>query len=263
MTRGGVGAGSTPPPLREVREMTKRVVVGCVLLALTLVLPRTTAAQAAGEMSIGYSFLQNEELASGASNLPWGFFFDAALEVNDFVSVAFDLNGHYRRGIDPSTQFSGGPTDPVVSPLPTQDFQAFSFNRPEQEWCSPVLTVCEVHVQTVGATVGPRFHFRAGRARPYVHGLVGVTRSLRKVGFFAHTATHLAIQPGAGVDFDVTPNVALRFQGDYRQTFFPEPDQSDPGSQASLVNVNGDDFQDFTFSIGFVFKLGAARRASF
>jgi hypothetical protein len=235
--------------------MQRFAVLGCLVAALTLHLPQPAAAQVGGDIAIGYSFLSNDSLAVNSSNQPLGFYFDTALELNDFVSIAFDLTGHYRRGIDPSTS-----RDLVVAPLPTEDFQAFSFNRPEQEWCSPILTVCDVHTQTVGALVGPRFHFDAGRARIFVHGLVGINRSLRKIGFFAHTATHLAIQPGAGVDIPITPNTSFRLQGDYRTTFFPEPDQAN--ARSSLVSINGEDYNDFSFSLGFAFKLGARRAGS-
>ena len=46
---------------------------------------------------------------------------------------------------------------------------------------------------------------------------------------------------------------------DFQLTMFPEPDQSDPGSQSSLVQVGGEDFKDLTFSAGVVVKLGSRR----
>ena len=111
----------------------------------------------------------------------------------------------------------------------------------------------------MGAVAGPRFHVQAGGARPYFHALFGVSRSLRKIGFFAHTATHWAVQPGGGVDISMTPNTAFRIQADYRMTFFPLPNQAEPGSQSSLVSNDGVDFRDFKLSFGFVFDLGARR----
>ncbi len=239
--------------------MRKSFALRCLLTASILLAAQPAAAQTGGDIAIGYSFLSNSELAANATSLPAGFFFDTSLQVNEFLSIAMDINGHFRRGVEASDMYSGGPSDPVVRPLENQDFQAFSFNRPEVEYCSPVLTACEVHIQAVGAVAGPRFHFDAGGARPFVHGLVGISRSLRKIGFFAHTATHLAIQPGGGVDISMTPNTAFRIQADYRMTFFPVPDQADPGSQSSLVNVDGTDFRDFTFSLGVVVNLGARR----
>ncbi len=238
--------------------MRKRLVFGCMLAVAAVCLPQPAAAQTGGDIAVGYSFLTNDQLAANASNLPAGFFIGTSLQLNEAVSLAFDVNGHYRRGIDPSDMYSGGPMDMPVRPDPDQDFQAFSFNRPEQEYCSPVLTVCHVNIQTASVVVGPRFHMQAGGVRPYFHALFGFARSLRKIGFFAHTATHFAIQPGGGVDVDVTPNTAFRIQADYRLTRYPTPDQSNPGSQSSLVNPDGS-FKELSFSLGVVVKLGARR----
>ena len=239
--------------------MRESFTVGCLLAASLPLAAQPAAAQSGGDVAIGYSYLTNQELAANATNLPAGFFFDSSLQVNDFLSIAMDVNGHFRRGIEASGTYAGGPADMPVRPLEDEDFQFFSFNRPEDEYCSPVLTKCEVHIQTVGAVAGPRFHVQAGGARPYFHALFGVSRSLRKIGFFAHTATHWAVQPGGGVDISMTPNTAFRIQADYRMTFFPLPNQADPGSQSSLVSNDGVDFRDFKLSFGFVFNLGARR----
>jgi len=235
--------------------MRRHAVVGGILAALTLCLPQPVAAQnSRGELTVGYSFLSNDDLAVNADTLPWGFFFDAALGLNDRISLVGDLNGHFKRGIEPSASL-----ERVVPPLPTEDFQAFSFNRPETGFCSPRIRDCQVHVQTISAIGGPRFHVPAGRARPFVHVMAGATRSLRKITFFAHTSTNFTIQPGGGIDVDMTDITALRIQGDYRRVFFPEPDQTRPGDFPSLVSKDGVDYQDFTFSVGVVFKLGERR----
>ena len=251
--------------------MRKRLALGCILAVAAVCLPQPASAQIGGDVAVGYSFLSNKELAANASNLPFGFFFDSSVELTDNVSLAFDLNGHYRRGIEPSFEYSGGPNDPVVKSPGNVDFQTFNISRTESEYCSPrlaanvypeyagVLSDCEVHIQTVGILIGPRFHFDAGGARPFVHGLFGVARGLRKINFFNHTATHWAIQPGAGVDIDMTENTAFRIQGDYRVVFFPTPNLSDPGSHSSLLNVDGADYRDFSFSIGVVARLGSWR----
>jgi opacity protein-like surface antigen len=217
---------------------------------LALGLAQSAAAQNnVGKLSVGYSFLTNDDLAVNQKNLPWGFFFDAALELNDWVSLAGDLNGHFKSGIEPSTS-----VERVVPPLLTQDFQAFSFNRPETGFCSPRIEDCKVGIQTISAVGGPRFHVPAGRARPFVHVMAGATRSLRKIEFFAHTSTNFTIQPGGGVDVDMTDTMALRIQGDYRRVFFSVPDQTNPG--ASLVSKDGADHNNVIFTVGVVFKLG-------
>lgn len=240
--------------------MRKRLSFGLVLAGLAAFgLPQPASAQTGGDLAVGYSFLSNDQLAANASNLPFGFFFDTSFQVNEAVSIAFDVNGHYRRGIDPSDTYAGGPMDMPVRPDANEDFQLFSFNRPEDEWCSPALSVCHVNIQTASIVAGPRFHMQTGGVRPYFHALFGFARSLRKINFFAHTATHFAIQPGGGVDIDMTPNTAFRVQADYRMTMYPTPDQSDPGSNASLVSENGADFRELALSFGVVVKLGARR----
>jgi hypothetical protein len=223
-----------------------------MLAAITVGLVPPVAAQTSrSELTVGYSSLSNNNLAVNADTLPWGFFVDAHFMLNDWISLAGDLNGHFKSGIEPSASL-----ERVVAPLPAQDFQAFSFNRPEIGFCSPRLTDCSVSVQTISAVAGPRLHVSAGRVRPFVHIMAGATRSLRKIEFFAHTSTNLTVQPGGGIDVDVTDRTALRFQGDYRRVLFPEPDQTRPGDFASLVSPGGEDYQDFTISVGVVFKLG-------
>jgi hypothetical protein len=231
-------------------HMRPPVVVLLAALSLASVQP-VTAQDRAGQLSVGYSFLSNDDLAVNAGSLPFGFFFDANFELNDWISLAGDLNGHFSRGIEPSASL-----DRVVPPLPTEDFQAFSFNRPETGFCSPRIPDCKVRLQTVSAVGGPRFHFPAGRVTPFVHVMAGVTRSLRKIEFFAHTSTNLTIQPGGGFDVDMTDRTALRLQGNYRRVFFSVPDQTRPGELSSLVSKDGADYHDFTFSVGVVFKLG-------
>lgn len=241
--------------------MRKHLVFGCVLAAVVaLGSPQPASAQVGGDLAVGYSFLTNNQLAANAGSLPFGYFFDTSYEVNEGLSLALDVNGHYRRGIDAHDMYSGGPNDMPVRPNPNQDFQALSFNRPESEYCSPILTVCHVNIQTASVVGGPRFHLQAGGVRPYFHALFGVARSLRKIGFFAHTATHWAIQPGGGVDIDMTPNTAFRIQADYRLTMYPDEDaQTDLRGTSSLVNPGGEDFKEFAVSFGFVVRLGDRR----
>lgn len=230
--------------------MGRSAVLGCMLGVLILGLVQPVAAQSnAGQLSVGYSFLTNDDIAVNEGNLALGFSFDSFFKLNNWISLGGELNGHFGSGITPSASL-----DRVVAPLPTQDFQALSFNRPETGFCSAVLSECNVSVQTVSGVGGPRFDVPAGRVRPFVHVMAGATRSLRKIEFFAHTSTNFTVQTGGGVDFDLTNNLALHFQGDYRRVFFGVPDQSNPG--ASLVSKDGADFNEVLFSVGVAFKLG-------
>ena len=232
--------------------MRKSAVLGCVLAVLALCVPQPVAAQDnAAEVSIGYTFLSNDQLAVNGTSLPFGFWFGAAFPMNDSISFAIDLSASYNLGVEPSDSL-----DMVVPALPTQDFQGLSFNRPETGWCSPVLVSidCEVRFQSVTGVAGPRFHFGSGGVRPFVHIMAGLTRSLRKIDFFAHTSTNFTIQPGGGIDADITDNTAFRIEANYRTVFWGEPDQVNLGS--SLVSTGGADFQDLSFSLGFVWRVG-------
>jgi opacity protein-like surface antigen len=204
-----------------------------------------------GQLSVGYSFLGNDDLAVNQSNLAWGFSVDSAFKLTNQLWLAGELNGHFGSGVEPSDSL-----DRVVPPLPTQDFQALSFNRPEIGFCSATLASldeCSVKVQTISGVAGPRMYLPVGRGRPFFHVLAGATRSLRKIDFFAHTSTNFTLQGGAGFDVDVTPNVSLHLQGDYRRVFFGVPDQANPG--ASLVSKDGADLNEFMVSVGVGFKF--------
>jgi opacity protein-like surface antigen len=232
----------------------RSAVSGYLLGVLILGLAQSAAAQgdAAGQLGVGYSFLANDDLAVNQRNLTWGFSVDSAFKLTNQISLAGEVNGHFKRGIEPSDS-----RDRVVAPLPSQDFQALSFNRPETGFCSPTLASlneCSVSVQTISGVAGPRLYVPVGRARPFVHVMVGATRSLRTIDFFAHTSTNFTLQGGAGFEVDMTPRVSLRIQGDYRRVFFGVPDQSNPG--ASLVSKDGADFNEVMVSVGVGFKLG-------
>ncbi len=226
--------------------MQKCAVFGCILGALTFGLVRPAAAQTDLDLSVGYSSLVSDDLAVNQSSLPFGFSVGTAIKVNRWLSIAGDVNGHFKFGIEPSASL-----DRVVAPLPTQEFQAYSFNRPETGFCSAKLEECDVRIQTISGVAGPRFLLPAGRVRAFAHVMAGATRSLRKIGFFAHTSTNFTVQPGAGFDLDINNLTALRIQGDYRQVFFG--DQTEGG--ASLVSKGGADHEGVVFSVGVVFKL--------
>ena len=55
---------------------------------------------------------------------------------------------------------------------------------------------------------------------------------------------------GGGVD--VNDGVAVRSQADYRLVLFGDP----ADSSASLVSADGEDFNEFRFAVGLVFRVG-------
>lgn len=243
---------------------TRYVVLG-LILALPLSLAQPAAAQEnySGEWAIGYSFLGNADIAKESSVLPLGWYGGGAYKLNDSLEIAFDLSGNYNTGIDVcggianrGTPTAQQPADCLVGVVPAtaaDEFQGLSIHRAEAQWCSPTLTTCDVKTVSIGGVVGPRFGMRTGSVRPFVHIMAGAVRSVRKISFFSHTSTNLAIQPGAGVDVDVQDNIAVRFQGDYRMVLHGDPS----GSSASLVTAGGEDWNEFRFAVGVVFRLGS------
>jgi opacity protein-like surface antigen len=237
------------------------VVLALVLAVFPLTFAQPAAAQDyAGEWAIGYSFLGNNDLAINSSNLPLGWYGAGAYNLSENLSIAFDLSGNYNFGVD----VCGGiesiaigtlsqPAECLVGVTPAtadDEFQGFSNQRAEAQWCSPTLSECDVNTVSVGGVAGPRFQMQAGNIKPFVHFMGGVVRSVRKISFFSHTATNLAIQPGGGVDVDVNDAMAVRFQGDYRMVIFPDPADSNSSLRSD------DNYNEFRFAVGVVFKVG-------
>ena len=246
--------------------MRRSTVYAVMFAATALFLPQPASAQVGGDLAVGYSFLTNDQLAANASNLPFGFFFDTSYEVNEGLSLALDVNGHYRRGIDAHSHVLRGadghagaaqpePGLPGAVVQPARDGVLLAAVRgASTRTCARCTSRPPAWWAARGSTC------RRGGVRPYFHALFGVARSLRKIGFFAHTATHWAIQPGGGVDIDLTPNTAFRIQADYRLTMYPNEDaQTDLTGTSSLVNPGGEDFKELSFSLGFVVRLGDRR----
>ena len=243
---------------------TRYVVLGLILaVPFSLAQPAAAQEQYSGEWAIGYSFLGNNELAKGSSTLPIGWYGGGAYRLSDNLEIAFDLSGNYRTGIDVcggienrATPIASQPAECLEGVVPAtadDEFQGLSFHRAEAQWCSPTLSTCDVKAVSVGGVAGPRFGVKTGGIRPFVHVMAGVVRSVRKISFFSHTSTNLAIQPGGGVDVDVRDNVAVRFQGDYRMVMHGNP----ADSNASLVVEDGADWNEFRFAVGVVFRLGS------
>jgi hypothetical protein len=238
------------------------VLLGLVLTAFSLTMARPAAAQTQGNFGFGYSFLGNNDIAQASSNLPMGFFGFGEVEMSDNVSWAFDVSGNYAvggdvcggiesRGISTALQ----PAEclvGVVPPTAGQDFQGYSNNRAEAQWCSPTLSTCDVKAVTVAGMTGPRFSFGSGDgARPFVHIMGGVVRSVRKIGFFSHTSTNWAFMPGAGVDVPINDGVDFRLQFDMRRVMFG--DDADSGSS---LHTGGADFNEFRVAFGVLFGVG-------
>lgn len=77
---------------------------------------------------------------------------------------------------------------------------------------------------------GPRLSYRRGRVTPFAHGLFGWARSLdytkatynaTNLTFTVPYGNQLGAAAGGGIDYWITPHIALRSQGDY---FLTQPD---------------------------------------
>jgi opacity protein-like surface antigen len=67
---------------------------------------------------------------------------------------------------------------------------------------------------------GPKFvSHHNSKVTPFVQMLVGDAR----LTAFSASENHFAVQPGGGVDVNMTPNLGLRLQGDYRMFRGPSP----------------------------------------
>ena len=244
-----------------------QVVLGFVFALSTLLAAPPAAAQEnyRGKVFLGYTFLGNDDLAVNSSNLPWGWAGGGEYWVNDWLSLAADVGGNYKYGLDPCglDRPLGDPEcrllEGVETPAPTVEFQALSFHRTEREYCSPRLQPtealpdnpgCEVSLNSASLLGGPRLSFRTGNVRVFAHVMPGIVRSTRSIDFYTHTAVNFAIMPGGGVEIDINEKVSIRFQGDFRRVFFPNPDNSN----SSLVDRS--DHDEFRFMTGFVFNVG-------
>lgn len=82
---------------------------------------------------------------------------------------------------------------------------------------------------------GPRLSVSVGKARPFIHGLVGVGRINTEIAGFSDSDTSVAYSIGGGMDYKVIPLFAWRFQGGYVQTKFFGATQKDVRFSTGLV----------------------------
>ena len=114
------------------------------------------------------------------------------------------------------------------------------------------MTECDLKAVSVAGMVGPRISFGSSNgARPFVHFMGGVVRSVRKIGFFSHTSTNFAFMPGAGVDVPINDGVDFRVQVAFRRVMFG--DDADSGSS---LHTGGADYNEVRVGFGFMFGVG-------
>jgi hypothetical protein len=91
---------------------------------------------------------------------------------------------------------------------------------------------------------GLRFMNRTEKAVPFAQFLVGAVNGQASVLGASDSSTHLAFQPGGGVDIMMSEKIGIRLQGDYR-----------------IIKSDGDTSSEFRFAVGAVFGFGGGTRS--
>ena len=160
--------------------------IGPVLCLLLLAELPSFAQTPRMEISGGYALMRDQDRAE---TFPAGWVASVVGNINGWIGAASEVGSSYRvcqdcqRGPFTSATFRG--TD--------RNLRVFTF-----------LT-------------GPRFTVRAlSKVTPFAQVLLGGSHLSGGVQFDGALTTGFTYQPGAGVDVNVTPNLGLRLQGDYR-----------------------------------------------
>jgi opacity protein-like surface antigen len=89
------------------------------------------------------------------------------------------------------------------------------------------------HVKYLGYGAGPRFVWSRGRWEPWAHAIIGGAHVLPKTGLGGKNA--FEVQVGPGVDYNLTPRVALRLGADWLRTNFFGTSQNSAQATFSFV----------------------------
>jgi opacity protein-like surface antigen len=160
--------------------------IGAVLGLLLLAGLPASAQTPRAEISGGYAVMHDQDRAE---RFPAGWVASVAGNINGWIGAAAEVGASYRtcrdcqRGPFTSATFRG--TD--------RNLRVYTF------------------------MIGPRFASHAlSRVTPFAQVLLGGSHISGGVQFDGALTTGFTYQPGAGIDVDVTPNLGLRLQGDYR-----------------------------------------------
>jgi opacity protein-like surface antigen len=183
-----------------------------VLVLLILGLSPVAWAQEAPKVEVfgGYSYLNFDvtNLTAGILNdrlSAHGWEASASFSVNNWFGVEGDFSGHYR------TTCEG------VSGLTCKDLSFMG---------------------------GPRFTYRKDRYTAFAHGLFGGDNGSGSLEGFSLSDTPFALAVGGGVDYAVSPRIAIRFaQFDYFMT-------------RHALNLGASTQNNFRVSAGVVFRFG-------
>jgi hypothetical protein len=190
--------------------MKLRLLVVLILLGLSAV----AWAQEAPKVEVfgGYSYLNFDvtNLTAGLLNdrlSAHGWEASASFSVNNWFGVEGDFSGHYRA------------TCEGVSGLTCKDLSFMG---------------------------GPRFTYRKDRYTAFAHGLFGGDNGSGSLDGFSLSDTPFALAVGGGVDYDVSPRIAIRVaQFDYFMT-------------RHALNLGASAQNNFRVSAGVVLKFGGS-----
>jgi hypothetical protein len=168
-----------------------RHVFAVMVAILGLGIIATAQVPTGGNIFLGYSYFNADTNVSNRATLNgW----NGSLEgkVFPFVGIVADVGEYYGTQSSPVAACTG-----VIG--------------------SPCAASSDFNTRIWTATFGPRVSFSVGKFRPFVHGLVGVSRISGSPG---GSDTSLADTLGGGIDYHLIPLIAWRIQADELQTRF-------------------------------------------
>ena len=161
----------------RVRQWIVSLACG-VLVVFGMVSPATAQAPS-GEVAVGYQYMRDSDLGQ---SFPNGWFVSGAGNVNDWLAVVGEVAGSHASA-------------------------------------SALVASLDVDVRTYMG--GIRYYRRLAGFTPFAQVLIGAARAVATVdllGFAGEeSATSGAVQPGFGVDVQLSDSFGLRFAGDYRR----------------------------------------------
>jgi opacity protein-like surface antigen len=185
--------------------------VGAVVVCLFLVGAAPAYAQGTprAELSGGYSFMHDMDRGEDFST---GWFGSAAGHINEWIGVVTEVGGNYTM----CRKCERGP-------FTSQTFRG-----------------TDLHLRVYTFMAGPRFDSHAISAvTPFAQVLFGGSHASGGFQFDGALTTGFTYQPGGGVDLNVTPNVGIRLQGDYR-----------------VIRTQGHNGKESRFLVGVVLRSG-------
>jgi opacity protein-like surface antigen len=157
----------------------RKTIVGLAMLAGLMLGSATPARAQSLEFAAGYAYLSVEDLPDA---LPVGWMVSASGKLANYLWIVGEVNGNYKTYSSAGADLSLSETTFLFGP--------------------------RVSAATT-ASVSPFVQFLLGAARGAAD--IGVPNASLKI-----TGTNFAIQPGAGIDFNASPNFAIRVEGDLR-----------------------------------------------